>query len=162
MPKSAVASQEISTRFCEGWLYPYPAKMTVHRSIRHSSPGPLYQHGFILIQILISNFDGAAIEVWEWLSNFTPHFTAHMITYPWWDQSLSILVKGSQASEWRVEIFIIVTSATLCCALSNLSSLYLKYLFLLKMLTIIVYLGYLKKCTVSKFFFQIHSRSHTC
>ena len=28
------------------------------------------------------NFNGATIEVWEWLSNFVPHFTWHFIAYP--------------------------------------------------------------------------------
>ena len=36
----------------------------------------------------------AAIEVWEWVSNFIPHFTGHMITYPWWNLSKFILIKG--------------------------------------------------------------------
>ena len=27
------------------------------------------------------NFNGATIEVWEWISNFTPHFTGYVITY---------------------------------------------------------------------------------
>ena len=31
------------------------------------------------------NFNGAAVEVWEWKSNFIPHFTRHVITYPCWD-----------------------------------------------------------------------------
>ena len=31
------------------------------------------------------NFIGTAIEVWEWIINFIPHFTGHMITYPCWD-----------------------------------------------------------------------------
>ena len=31
----------------------------------------------------LPNFNCAAIEVWEWLSNFIPHFTGHVITYPW-------------------------------------------------------------------------------
>ena len=26
-----------------------------------------------------------AIQVWEWISNFIPHFTGHVITYPCWD-----------------------------------------------------------------------------
>ena len=33
------------------------------------------------------NFNGATIEVQEWISNFTPHFTGHVITYPYWDES---------------------------------------------------------------------------
>ena len=28
------------------------------------------------------NFDGSTGEVWEWMSNFIPHFTEHGITYP--------------------------------------------------------------------------------
>ena len=31
------------------------------------------------------NFNGATFEVWEWISNFIPHFTGHVITYPCWD-----------------------------------------------------------------------------
>ena len=30
------------------------------------------------------NLIGATVEVWEWISNFTPHFTGHVITYPSW------------------------------------------------------------------------------
>ena len=29
------------------------------------------------------NFNGATVEVWEWISNFTPLFTGHVISYPW-------------------------------------------------------------------------------
>ena len=28
------------------------------------------------------NFNDAAIEVWEWISNFATHFTDQVITYP--------------------------------------------------------------------------------
>ena len=35
-----------------------------------------------------SNFNSATVEVWEWISNFIPHISAHsMITYPRWEQS---------------------------------------------------------------------------
>ena len=59
---------------------------------------PFYQHDLTLIPAWISNlisykmwgeityplpnFNGATVEVWEWISNFTPHFTGHVITYP--------------------------------------------------------------------------------
>ena len=33
------------------------------------------------------NFNGATVEVWEWISNFIPHFTGHVITFPWWASS---------------------------------------------------------------------------
>ena len=31
------------------------------------------------------NFNGGTVEVWEWISNFMPDFTRHVITYTWWD-----------------------------------------------------------------------------
>ena len=34
-----------------------------------------------------------AIEVWEWMINFIPNFTEYVITYPFWDQSQSMLAK---------------------------------------------------------------------
>ena len=37
------------------------------------------------ITYLFLNFNGAAIEVWKWISNFNPHFTGDVITYPYWD-----------------------------------------------------------------------------
>ena len=41
------------------------------------------------------NFNGATIEVWEWVSNFIPHFTGHVIDHPYWNQSQFMLVKGA-------------------------------------------------------------------
>ena len=41
------------------------------------------------------NFNGAAVEVWEWISNFIPHFTWHVRTYPCWDWNCTMLVKGT-------------------------------------------------------------------
>ena len=29
--------------------------------------------------------NGAAVEVWEWISNFTPHIIIDVITYQCWD-----------------------------------------------------------------------------
>ena len=56
-------------------------------------------HGLTLIPAWISNyihyivwdeitysflifFNGVIVEVYEWISNFTPHITGHVITYP--------------------------------------------------------------------------------
>ena len=66
-------------------------------SITPYNRGSLYKHGLTLIPVWISNyihhkvwdeitypfpnFNGAAVEVWEWLSNFIPHFTRYVITY---------------------------------------------------------------------------------
>ena len=34
---------------------------------------------------IIYHFQTSMVEVWKWISNFIPHFTEHMITYPCWD-----------------------------------------------------------------------------
>ena len=34
-----------------------------------------------------SNFNGATVEVWQWINNVIPHFTGYVITYPYKDQS---------------------------------------------------------------------------
>ena len=34
-----------------------------------------------------SYFNGATVEVWEWISKFIPHFIMDVITYPCWDLS---------------------------------------------------------------------------
>ena len=34
-----------------------------------------------------------AVEVWEWISNFILNFLMDVITYPFWYQSKTILVK---------------------------------------------------------------------
>ena len=44
------------------------------------------------------NFNGCTVEVQEWVSNFTPHFMMDVITYSYWDWSLTMLVKGAIAS----------------------------------------------------------------
>ena len=41
------------------------------------------------------NFNGATVEVWEWISNFIPHFPGHVITYLCWAKSLHMLAKGA-------------------------------------------------------------------
>ena len=62
-----------------------------------NSRNPFYWHGLTLIPAWISNdmsnkvwdeitypvpnFNGATVEVWEWISNFISHFTRHVITY---------------------------------------------------------------------------------
>ena len=30
----------------------------------------------------LPNFNGATVEVWEWISNFVPHIIMDVITYP--------------------------------------------------------------------------------
>ena len=43
----------------------------------------------------LPNFNGATVEVWEWISNFIQHFTGHVITHPWWDSNWSMSINGA-------------------------------------------------------------------
>ena len=59
--------------------------------------GPFYKNELTLIPALvitslvkcginyfpILKFNGETVEVWEWISNFIPHFIMDVITYPW-------------------------------------------------------------------------------
>ena len=82
--------------------------------LNHSTD-PFYKHGFTSVPAWIistyihykvyaeitklpfSNFNGAAVGVWEWRSNFIPHFTGHVITYTCYIQSQRMLVKRDPA-----------------------------------------------------------------
>ena len=44
----------------------------------------------------LPNFNGFTVEVWEWICNFIPYFTGYVITYPCWDWSSSMSVKGAR------------------------------------------------------------------
>ena len=64
---------------------------------------PICQYGSILISAWIieyihykawveitypfTNFYGAVVEIWEWISNFILHFIWYVIIYPWPDRS---------------------------------------------------------------------------
>ena len=48
------------------------------------------------------------MEVWEWISNFIPHYTRCVITYPCWDKSQSMLVKGSPGRVYGFQTVIIM------------------------------------------------------
>ena len=45
------------------------------------------------------SFQDCAIEVWEWICNLVPYFIMDGNTYPCWDQSQSILIKGAPEGE---------------------------------------------------------------
>ena len=45
--------------------------------------------------LFIPNSIGAAVKVWDWISNFIQHCTLHVITYPCWDSSYTLSVKGT-------------------------------------------------------------------
>ena len=40
------------------------------------------------------NFNGATVEIWEWMINFIPHYIMDVFTPPCWDLGWSKLVKG--------------------------------------------------------------------
>ena len=78
--------------------------------------GPLYLHVITLILARFSNyingkmwpkvmlpfpnFTDATVEVWEWISNFIPHFTGYVIIHPCWDW-ICVLVKGAPVRLYR-------------------------------------------------------------
>ena len=41
------------------------------------------------------NFNSVAVKFWEWISNFVSHLAGHVISYPCWDLSQSMLVKAT-------------------------------------------------------------------
>ena len=70
-------------------------------SLGQATWGLFHWHDLSLIQAWISNnihyevwdeitypflnFNSAAIDIWERMNNFIPHFIMDVITYPWWD-----------------------------------------------------------------------------
>ena len=70
------------------------------------------------------NFSGCTVEVWEWISNFIPHFTRHVITYPYWEWSQSMLVKGAPCIKlYTLYLWLFcITNATYMLVLSNLDT----------------------------------------
>ena len=43
----------------------------------------------------LPKFSGTTVEVWEWLSNFIHNFKMDVITYPCWDWSYCLIIKGA-------------------------------------------------------------------
>ena len=72
------------------------------------------------ITYAFSNFNGATIEVWQWISNFIPHFNEHVIANPCWDKSLTMLMKRAPAQKkmrettfaHHVELLFMIGSST--------------------------------------------------
>ena len=94
----------------------FPILVRCYLYIESWPRGPFYQHGLILMRACISNhvtskvwdeftdpsqnFNNATSEVWEWISNFIPHFKMDVITYPCWHLSQTILV--NQAPDYTL------------------------------------------------------------
>ena len=47
----------------------------------------IYHNMWAEISYPFPNFNGTTVEVWEWIRNFSPYFTGHVITDPCWDWS---------------------------------------------------------------------------
>ena len=47
------------------------------------------------ITYLFPNLNGCTVEVLEWIDNFISLFLKDVVTYPYWDTSLIMLVKGA-------------------------------------------------------------------
>ena len=51
------------------------------------------------------NFNGATIEVWEWISNFIPPFTGYVITYFCWEYELICVDKRDPGEQpWSIRV----------------------------------------------------------
>ena len=88
----------------------------LHLPWRSGTSDPFYYHGLTQISTWISNhirynmrggityplpnFNGATVEVWEWISNFIPHFTGHVITYPCWNRLPDRLMGYCGYTKW--------------------------------------------------------------
>ena len=65
------------------WFDTCGSSASVHSSLNFSN----YIHYKVWDEITYpySNFNGATVEVWEWISYFILHFTGYVITYKYWD-----------------------------------------------------------------------------
>ena len=60
----------------------------------------------MLVKLLIHSqtSTAAAVEVWEWISNFIPYFMMDVLTYPGWDAdpvSLDRIISSMISLQWR-------------------------------------------------------------
>ena len=60
------------------------------------------------------NFNGGTVEVWELINNFISHFTGHVITYPCWDWSWSMLVKRAPCRYEYHNCIVIIWQSKTC------------------------------------------------
>ena len=84
------------------------------------------------------NFNGAIVEVQEWINNFISHFAGHFITYPCWDQYLTMVINQApecdKSHEYSNSLFIhifviLVKHLSLCSTyISDIAPLYHPYI----------------------------------
>ena len=65
---------------------------------------------YIQYKMSIPKLQWSAVKFWEWISEFIPHCTGNVFTYPRWDLSKSLLVKGAPGDEeswlWQPQVII--------------------------------------------------------
>ena len=91
----------INNVLCLDTSYIYVNAMDVGGLVIYSTSGPFYWRGSTLIPAWTSNyihynvwdeiihpfpnFNGCTVDIWELISNYIPHFTGYVITFPCWD-----------------------------------------------------------------------------
>ena len=70
-------------------------------------PWEILEGHIVRCKAIFPNFNSCSIEVWEWISNFIPHFIMNVITYQCWDYSYTMFVKGGPMKSnfaWNLRI----------------------------------------------------------
>ena len=117
-------------------IYHYPSPINIMKDIT-STWETFYSHGLTLIPAWKSNhtpsnvwgeisypfpnFNGATVEVWDWMSNFIPQLTAHIIAY-WSVLRLKVTHVNKKGTWWPITKTYPVTHQTVCWGLSHYRS----------------------------------------
>ena len=48
------------------------------------------------------NFNGCTVKVLDWISNFIPHFTMDVLSYPYWDIKLIHVIKRGHMRQYEL------------------------------------------------------------
>ena len=75
--------------FCFYWYKKSRVALPINSSIYERNDitrSPAFHYKMLHeITYPFSNFNGVAVEAWEWWRNFTQHFTGHAISYSCWN-----------------------------------------------------------------------------
>ena len=86
------------------------------------------------ITFSIPNCNGCTVKIWEWISNFIPYFTGHVVTYPCWELSYSLLLKGAPC-RWRAVLSVgCITLGNTMHMMSGVDLISMFYLLILAVL----------------------------
>ena len=102
----------VINNFIAYWCAPYIRGLTALMKFKLNKRGSTAMNSACLkgsvVRIARHRCNGSSTEAYEWISNFTPHFIIDEITYWYWDQSQSMLVKGTSA---HLQIFDFTSSS---------------------------------------------------